>query len=125
MLTSVGVSDVLRERLELLKEQVQTLQREAEQSKAAYETLLNEHAELQKKHAEAVVPEDFVKHCNVLFRRLGDGRYDETSVFCPRCKLAMLSDHRVFAFRCANCKYAVDWGRPRLPSVIESLKGLS
>jgi hypothetical protein len=120
ILQEVGTASVLRERLLLLQDQLQLVVQENVDLKKENARLKKQHKELAVQLEEYSLPEQFVEHRGVLFRKTGSG-YSE-SPYCPVCKIPMSSMEQGVPFFCSRCDHITSLTPLDIPAVMERLK---
>lgn len=115
-----GTAVIMRERLDLIREQVQSLENKIATLQQENTALKQRVAELQRDAASHSAGEDFIKHRGAFFKRKPGGGYD-SSVFCRSCHEPMFSLEGEAPFHCASCNVMVDFTRRDLPSVMREL----
>jgi hypothetical protein len=88
--------------------------------KKEYARLKKQHKELAVQLEEYSLPEQFVEHRGVLFRKSGSG-YSE-SPYCPVCKIPMSSMEPGIPFFCNKCGHSTSLMPLDIPAVMERLK---
>ena len=109
-----GSSTILKERLELLRDQLRLLESENEQLRVALESERAESARLR-----ALVPDArFVEHRGAKFKRKPSGGFDG-SVYCPSCELGMATIPGAnMPFTCGKCKALSGFTERELKNVL-------
>ena len=115
-----GSSAILRERLLLLKEQMEKLVNEVADLNKKLADSQAEIVELQKQLSEKTVPEDYVEYKGALFKRKLSGGYNE-AVFCPHCKVPLGSVRNVLNYYCPRCSIRLNFTGEDLPSILKEL----
>ena len=119
ILQEVGTASVLRERLLLLQDQLQLMVKENVKLKKENARLKKQHKELAVQLEEYSLPEQFVEHRGVLFRKSG-GRYSE-SPYCLACKILISSMEPGVPFFCNKCGHMSSLKPIDVPAAIERL----
>ncbi len=104
-----GSAAILRERIELAKEQYATLEKRVTELTKELETVKGYNEVLREKILKVSVPNEFVGHNGVLWRRSGTGF--EQAPYCPNCKTAMFDfppGARMF-WNCSRCQMTIGW----------------
>lgn len=114
-----GSSSILRERLLLMKEKVECLEKEVSDLKEALCDSQKEITKLRKQIEEKAPSEEFVEHRGVLFKRLGGGYHQ--AVFCPNCQTSMFSLHNIAPYQCSKCGFIADFKGSSLNGIISAL----
>jgi hypothetical protein len=115
-----GSAAIMKERLALVRDQMESLEKEVADLKAKNAELEHQIARLRRQLEQATVPEEFTKHRGVLFRRLSNGKYEE-AVYCPRCKIPMVSSMGATPFWCSSCKMYASFNGQELHKVMSEL----
>ena len=111
-----GSATILKERLELLRDQAKALESTVADLQRRNAALEARVAELQSE----VVPKQFIEHRGVLFKRGGSGVVEET-VYCPSCRTAMNALDDELPFRCSRCKFLAPFTGQELPKVLSEI----
>jgi hypothetical protein len=119
ILQEVGTASVLRERLLLLQDQLQLVVQENVNLKKENTRLKKQHKELTVQLEKYSLPEQFVEHRGVLFRKSGSG-YSE-SPYCPVCKIPMSSVEPGIPFFCNKCGHSTSLKPLDIPEAVERL----
>src|SRR6266567_2170886 len=84
-----GSANIMKERLVLVKEQAEALDRKNQELTGANQELMRENAELKKENANlkakvasATKAEEFVEFEGAAFKRKADGNFDH-AIYCP------------------------------------------
>jgi hypothetical protein len=120
ILQEVGTASVLRERLLLLQDQLQLMMQEninLEKENARFKKQIKEFTVQLEEYS---LPEQFIEHRGVLFRKSG-GRYSE-SPYCPVCKILMSPMEPGIPFFCNRCGYTTSLTPRDVSIVIERLR---
>jgi len=96
-----GSSAVLRERLLLLREQIEKLTNEITDLNKKLSDSQAEIVKLQKQLSEKTASEEYVEHKGALFKRKSSGGYDST-VYCPLCRVPLASFQNVLPYHCSR-----------------------
>lgn len=114
-----GSSSILRDRLDLVKEQAEVLERKVkdlEQLNSVLEARCQELEERLKTHA---APDNFIEHEGALFQRKPDGSYRE-QVFCPKCHQIASSPLNEIEYQC-KCGWSGRFSGRQLKRVMSTL----
>jgi len=103
LITEHGSAAILKERIAQLREHVENLQKENDRLQDENRQLENENEDLRQQLEQESVPDQFVKHRGMLFRRLPNGNIQD-EVYCPACKIPMMSLEGLLPFRCSTCE---------------------
>jgi len=104
LLLDLPVNDVLRERLLLLKEQVEAMEHRILALDKENAELAEKVRELSQKYEAQLVPEAFTEHEGALFKRKPDGTWIH-AVYCPSCKRSTGALAKNVAFQCSPCHW--------------------
>lgn len=115
-----GSAAIMRERLELIREQGQALEKKLAVSEEENTALRRRVAELEGQLAAKTEREDFVECRGALFKRRSDGGY-HLAVYCPRCHGPMSSLMDETPFYCGSCRVSVNFIGSQLRSVMADL----
>jgi hypothetical protein len=99
----------LLERLELAKDQYAALERKVTELSSEVERLSHEKELLRQKVQKSSVPDEFVRHNGVLWRRSGVGF--EPAPYCPKCKIVMFDfpPGAYMFWNCSGCQMTAGW----------------
>jgi hypothetical protein len=115
-----GSAAVLKERIELAKDQYAALERQVADLTKKLEIVESQNALLSGKLEKASAPEEFTKVNGLLWRQTNIGF--EPSPYCPRCKTVMhqFPPNARMYWTCSKCDFQADWAAapnvPGLPS---------
>lgn len=115
-----GSAAIMRERLELIREQAQSLEKKVAEFAQENTSLRQQVAELEDQLATKAEGEDFVECRGALFKRKPSGGY-HLAVYCPRCRGPMMSLMDQTPFHCGPCKVSVSFTGCQLSSVMRDL----
>lgn len=115
-----GSSAVLRERLLLLREQIEKLTNEITDLNKKLSDSQAEIVKLQKQLSEKTASEEYIEHRGALFKRKPSSGYDNT-VYCPLCRVPLASFGNVLPFHCSRCSIQLNFTGEDLPSVLKEL----
>jgi len=101
-------------------EKIGVMDKRIEELEAENTRLKEELGECIRKLLEKTEVEQFVEHDGALFKKLPGNGYAE-SVYCPRCKTSTFSPDNNTPFFCLKCKWAANFGRKELNSVMRRL----
>jgi hypothetical protein len=104
----------------LLQDQLQLVVQENVNLKKENARLKKQHKELAVQLEKYSLPEQFVEHRGVLFRKSG-GRYSE-SPYCPVCKILMSSMEPSVPFFCNKCGHMASLTPLDIPEAMEMLE---
>jgi hypothetical protein len=121
LITEAPLSAVLRERIELAKEQAQALEREVARLREENRTQKLRLEELDGTVASSVTAGQFVEHRGALFKRRASGGYHD-AVFCPSCQCPMSSLEGRLPYNCSRCHILVDFIGADLKRVMKELE---
>jgi DNA repair exonuclease SbcCD ATPase subunit len=120
LITERGSAAILRERLDLLREQGQAINDKVAALEQENSRLKRELEECQRNLAAATTAKKFVEHRGALFERTPSGAYS-LSVRCPTCQRPFgLIDVEV-PFYCSRCQHRTQFNAGDLEKVIEEL----
>lgn len=114
-----GSAKILRERLTLLKDQLELLVNENVKLKEELAEVKARNTELNEKISSYTATEEFVEYGMAIFKRKGKGVYSEL-VYCPKCKHPM-SPAMFGVYRCSDCKHNSEIKNGTAQSVIADL----
>jgi hypothetical protein len=114
-----GSAAIMRERLDLIREQAQVLQKQILYLQEENSTLIKRVAELERQAATKKALEEFVECRGALFKRKPDGTYHQ-AVFCPICRAPMCSLQQMMPYLC-RCGITVDFTGCDLRAVMAEL----
>lgn len=115
-----GSSTILRERLSLLKDQIEILEKENADLKDAISDIQIENVKLRKQISEQSTSEQFVECRGGLFKRKPSGGFHK-AVYCPECKTPMSSVQGEISYTCSRCYINLDFAGNQLKKVMEEL----
>jgi hypothetical protein len=110
-----GSPKILLQRLELAKDQYAALERKVTELSTEVHRLRHENELLLQKAQKSSVPDEFVRHNGVLWRRSGAGF--DAAPYCPKCKIVMFEfPPRAHMFwNCSGCQMTAGWHPPPPP----------
>ncbi len=115
-----GSSTILRERLSLLKDQIEMLEKENLDLKATLSDIRIENTKLREQISNQLSSEQFVEFRGGLFKPKPNGSFHK-AVYCPKCKSPMSFLHGENHYACSSCYIYLDFSRKQLNKVIEEL----
>ncbi len=118
-LTELQSSEVLKERVLLLKDQLDVLKERVIDLEKENARLKEEHDETQVKLQSLSVPDEFVEHQGALFKKKPGGYH--LAVYCPRCHTSTFSLENALPFSCESCKWAANFTGGELESIMKDL----
>jgi len=101
LISECGSNAVLRERLLLLRDQLENVNKKIIRLEEENANLVKENGRLTGDLKKATAPKDFIEHRGVFFRRLPSGNLEE-GIYCPGCKIPMVSFQGMFPFTCSH-----------------------
>jgi len=111
ILREIPLSDILREKLSIAERSIEQLEKENIDLKNQYRTVLDKINELEKElSAFRSRKDDFIEERGALFKRRPEGGYHE-AVFCPKCRMPMVSVGQMLPYTCGRCNISVDFTR--------------
>jgi len=122
LITEHGSASILKERLLLLRDQLQALELENERLQSALAYREKENAELKRQIAEQAKAEEFVEHEGALFKRRPGGGYHK-AVYCPYCRAPLGSLEGVLPYNCGRCKIMLDFTGEDLARIMGEIAG--
>ena len=114
------VADVLKQRLELVKEQYESLEAEVAKLRDENSVLRHRVTELESSLRNVAVDAEFIELRGALFKKEPNGSFHD-AVYCPRCKGPMSSLEGAVPYRCSQCKTMVDFTGDELNAVRKEL----
>lgn len=102
LITEHGSASILRERVDALREQFERVEQEKDRLQAENKELIDQVRELQGELQKKAVPDEYMEHRGVLFRRVSGSIQDEA--YCPECKIPMTSLMGATPLRCSKCR---------------------
>ena len=106
-----GSAKILLQRLELAKDQYSALERRVAELTSELTTVKGHNELLRQKVLQVSIPEEFLRHNGVLWRRSGAGF--EPAPYCPKCKIVMFDfppGAQMF-WNCSGCQMTAGWHR--------------
>ncbi|MEM6884046.1 MAG: hypothetical protein AAF571_03375 [Verrucomicrobiota bacterium] len=100
IITEHGSAAILKERLLLLKDQIEALEQKVVDLQTENTELKGKVYDLTKKLEEAAPPDEYFKHKGILLRKGEDGKTEDT-VYCPKCQSPMYSLMDATPFKCS------------------------
>jgi len=119
-LAGTPVNAVLRERITLLLEDKERLDKQAAALQTENATLRKRITELERDVTAEAVSNEFVPHRGVFFKRKPTGGYD-VGVYCPQCKGPMYSHQYVTPYHCSVCNVTAGFSGNELHEVRSEL----
>ncbi len=104
-----GSSNILKERLLLLKEELAKIEKERTQLTEKCSALEKENSELRKQLNKKLVSDEFTEYMGALFKRDMAGRYSPVA-HCPECKRPLWNtEPETFPYECSTpgCGYTI------------------
>jgi hypothetical protein len=115
-----GSAAIMRERLDLIRDQAQALEKKMADLQDENTRLKKRIAELEADLAAKTKRNEFVEHRGALFKRKPTGAY-HNAVFCPDCEGPMMSLEGELPFHCGPCKRSVSFSGRELPEIMGEL----
>ena len=120
LITERGSAAIMRERLDLVREQAQALEKRLAEFQTENTALKKRVAELEAQVAAKTARDEFVECRGALFKRKPTGGY-HNAVFCPDCRGPMMSLMDELPFNCHKCKRSVSFTGHDLQAVMKEL----
>ncbi|MEO7932828.1 MAG: hypothetical protein ABIT76_06695 [Chthoniobacterales bacterium] len=104
-----GSAAILRERIELAKEQHIALANRVTELTKELETVKGHNELLRQKLLKVSVPDEFFRQNGLLWRRSDSGF--ESAPYCPKCKIVMFDfpPRRRMFWNCSVCEMTAGW----------------
>lgn len=115
-----GSANIMRERLVLIREQADILQRQIVQLQQENSDLKKRLSISEHQLAAKTVMEEFVEHRGALFKRKPSGGY-HFAVYCSSCQLPMGNAHPEVPFNCGRCHTITSFEGRELEKIIREL----
>lgn len=115
-----GSAAIMKERLELIREQVQAREKQIANLEDENTALRRRVAQLEGQLVAKTALEEFVECRGALFKRKAGGGFHQ-AVFCPRCRGPMMSLMDETPFHCGPCKVSVSFAGHQLREVMREL----
>jgi len=122
LITEHGSSAILRDRIELLRDQAAAVEKDLRECRTRCAELEKLKSALQVSLHEMRAIGQFVEHRGGLFKRKASGGFHE-AVYCPSCRKPMFSLDDQLPYDCASCQIILDFNGSELPSVLEEVRG--
>lgn len=120
LLADIPTNAVLRERITLIREQAQALEKQVAQLQHENATLKMRVSDLESQASSTAAAGEFVECRGALFKRKPAGGY-HLAVYCPRCRGPMMSLEDELPFHCGPCRVSVSFTGRDLSSVMAEL----
>ena len=120
LITEHGSAAIMRERLALIREQAQALEKQVAELQGENTNLKRRVAELNAQVLTKTELDEFVECRGALFKRKPGGGY-HNAVFCPDCQKPMSSLMGDLPYNCHKCHRSVDFTGNDLPNVMREL----
>lgn len=120
LITEHGSSAIQKERIVQLREQLERLQHEHERLATEHQRVLSENQRLREELEKKSVPDRYLEHRGVLFRRLQNGTIQDEA-YCPACKIPMTSLGGILPLRCSNCKREASFTGQALHKIVSEI----
>ena len=120
LLQGVPVNSVLRERMQLAEQKLETLDDEAQRLRDQVGALRIENADLKKQVGELQIEHNFLTLRGVLWKKEEDGHY---LPYCPKCKLPFSTApvHSPDFFICTVCKFEPPFAPREVPQIVAGI----
>ncbi|WP_324681572.1 hypothetical protein [Bibersteinia trehalosi] len=119
ILSGMGTNDILRERITLLREQLDVL-RYAQETAEKELTQLKEKCRLQEEELSRYrTAEQFIFEHGAAFKKTSCG-YIATP-YCPNCLIAVGAEKLLFPFKCCRCGWCSSFKGKHLQDILNSL----
>ena len=107
-----GSASILRERIELAKEQYAALERRVAELTKELATVKGQNEVLRKRLSTVAVPDKYVPSRGVLWLRTADGF--EPEPYCPKCKTVMVDfpPGVRLSWNCSQCEMTAPYSSP-------------
>ena len=115
-----GSASVLRERLLLIREQADALEKQVTQLQQENSRIKAQIAKYESQLAAKSAAEEFVEHRGALFKRKPSGGY-HLAIYCPSCKFAMGAHRATVPFTCGRCMTVSSIKGYELEAIIKEL----
>ncbi|MCO7020926.1 MULTISPECIES: hypothetical protein [Vibrio] len=119
-ISSIQTSDVLRERIVFIQEQMEVIQKASEATEKELAELKVKNRELTEQIESYRAKEQFIQHSGAAFRKNPAGGYVE-GVYCPNCLKAVGSGFPDFPFHCESCGWSSKFEGRQLDEVMKTL----
>src|SRR5262245_7505836 len=119
-ITERGSAAIMRERLDLIRDQAQALDNKVATLEQENTALKKGVGELEGQLAAKTAREEFVECRGALFKRKPMGGY-HLAVYCPQCRGPMMSLIDRTPFTCGPCKVSVSFTGHQLRAVMGEL----
>ena len=119
-ISEIPTNSVLRERVALLKDQAEAMEKRLKDLEQENTNLRSRIAEFEDGEAEKALSADFVEHRGASFKRKPGGGY-ERAVFCPVCHRSTFSLGKVLPYSCDKCQWGADFNGMELDEVLKEL----
>lgn len=124
LLKDIPLSAVLRERVKSMDADIERLREENANLEKDKAQLLKENKKLMDELSKMKTSaKNFVEYHGAKFRKLPDGSYDKTVVYCYHCESPMTAISNNLPFECSRCGYTTDF-RKRDLTMTDMLKAL-
>jgi hypothetical protein len=120
LITEHGSATIMRERLTLIRDQMQALEKKVADLQTENAALVERNGELERQVLASARSEEFVEHRGALFKRRPGGGYSEQP-YCFVCRKPMSSHVGIGNYHCM-CGYTADFTGDDLPTVMRGLR---
>ena len=115
-----GSAAIMQERLNLLRDQAQALEKKLAEFQTENDALKKRVGELEAQIAVKTARDEFVECRGALFKKKATSGYHE-AVYCPDCRSPMMSLDKELPFHCSPCKRSIGFTGYDLPEVMGEL----
>jgi hypothetical protein len=122
LLADIPTNAVLRERIELIREQAAKTEKQLAEALKENETLRTRVAALEKQ-VPAKTAGEFVEHRGVYFKRKPGGGFHH-AVYCFACKNPMSSPEGEIPYHCPRCNQMVEFNERQLSGILREVAAL-
>ena len=112
-----GSSSILRERLALLGDKADAMEKENKELKKQIHQQSAKIHELEHQLVNQRMADEFVEHRGALFKRKPSGGYHHAA-YCPACRIALSSIEPFAPFFCNTCEFTSHFTGHDLPSIL-------
>ncbi len=123
LITEHGSATILKERIVQLREEFDRLKDKHDSLERDNERLKAEVERLGKALEKEAIPNEYIEHRGVLFRRLPNGNIQD-EVYCPSCKCTMGSLEGELPYRCSKCRFAASFTGHDLKRIVAEVASL-
>jgi hypothetical protein len=120
LITERGSAAVMDKHLAFVRDQAIALEKQVLQLQEENTTLKQRVAKLEHEAASRAAEQEFVECRGALFKRKTGGGY-HYAVYCPRCRMPMMSLMDELPFNCGACRSGVNFTGHELSAVMREL----